>query len=58
MMSVSKTIKLSNNVEMPMLGLGTWQSAKEECYNAMHLIHIVLYELDAFPLESLSLSVI
>lgn len=34
-MTVSKTLKLSNGNEMPIFGLGTWQSSKEEVMTAV-----------------------
>jgi diketogulonate reductase-like aldo/keto reductase len=28
-------VKLNNNYEMPIIGLGTWRSAPEDAYNAV-----------------------
>jgi len=30
-----KTVKLNNNYEMPIIGLGTWLSKPEDVYNAV-----------------------
>ena len=36
-MTLSKTLKLSNGHEMPIFGLGTWQSTKEEVVEAVKI---------------------
>jgi diketogulonate reductase-like aldo/keto reductase len=44
-MTFSKTLKLSNGVEMPIFGLGTWQSSREEVINAVRTAIIDGYRL-------------
>jgi diketogulonate reductase-like aldo/keto reductase len=44
-MTFSKTLKLSNGVEMPIFGLGTWQSGREEVINAVRTAVLDGYRL-------------
>jgi diketogulonate reductase-like aldo/keto reductase len=44
-MTFSKTLKLSNGVEMPIFGLGTWQSGREEVINAVRIAVLDGYRL-------------
>jgi diketogulonate reductase-like aldo/keto reductase len=36
-LNIKSSIKLRNGVRMPILGLGTWQSKKKECENAVYV---------------------
>ena len=44
-MTFSKTLKLSNGIEMPIFGLGTWQSGREEVINAVRTAVLDGYRL-------------
>jgi len=44
-MTFSKTLKLSNGVEMPVFGLGTWQSSREEVIHAVRTAVLDGYRL-------------
>uniref|UniRef100_A0AC34FYY6 NADP-dependent oxidoreductase domain-containing protein n=1 Tax=Panagrolaimus sp. ES5 TaxID=591445 RepID=A0AC34FYY6_9BILA len=44
-MTFSKTLKLANGVEMPIFGLGTWQSSREEVIHAVRTAILDGYRL-------------